>query len=82
MKTIKSILVAATLVLVSVSCNYLDVVPESKATEEDIWKTPAQAKKFRFNMMKFMPNLVGYSTSPDQFSGYDFMSGPRSTSYS
>lgn len=72
---------AAAIALAGISCSYLDVVPESKATEEDIWKTAAQAKKFRFNMMKFMPNLVGYSTSPDQFAGDDFMSGPRSTSY-
>ena len=81
MKTIHNILILTAFALLSASCNYLDVVPESKATEQDIWKTVDQAKKFRFNMMKFMPNLIGFTTAPDQFAGDDFMSGPRSTSY-
>lgn len=71
----------AALTLGYTSCDYLDVVPKSKATENDIWKTPAEAKKFRFNMMQYMPVLFSYTKSPDQFAGDDFMSGPRSTSY-
>lgn len=71
----------AALTLGYTSCDYLDVVPKSKATENDIWKTPAEAKKFRFNMMQYMPVLFSYTKSPDQFAGDDFMSGSRSTSY-
>ena len=51
MRKIQLILFAA-LTLGYTSCDYLDVVPKSKATENDIWKTPAEAKKFRFNMMQ------------------------------
>ena len=80
MRKIQLILFAA-LTLGYTSCDYLDVVPKSKATENDIWKTPAEAKKFRFNMMQYMPVLFSYTKSPDQFAGDDFMSGPRSTSY-
>ena len=56
MRKIQLILFAA-LTLGYTSCDYLDVVPKSKATENDIWKTPAEAKKFRFNMMQYMPVL-------------------------
>ena len=80
MRKIQLILFAA-LTLGYTSCDYLDVVPKSKATENDIWKTPAEAKKFRFNMMQYMPVLFSFTKSPDQFAGDDFMSGPRSTSY-
>ena len=34
----KKIIFALSLLLLC-SCSYLDVVPEGKATEEDIWKT-------------------------------------------
>lgn len=63
------------------SCNYLDVVPTSKATEEDIFKTAAQAKNFRFNMMTFMPNLIGHRWCPDPLGGDDFTCCARSTAY-
>ena len=39
MKKIISILAFTS--LLCCSCDYLDVVPEGKATEEDIWKTTA-----------------------------------------
>lgn len=78
MKRIYIIAVAALLVS---SCHYLDVVPTSKATEEDIFKTSAQAKNFRFNMMTFMPNIICYKWSPDNLAGDDFTTGPRSTAY-
>ena len=46
MKKIISILAFTS--LLCCSCDYLDVVPEGKATEEDIWKTTEQADKFRY----------------------------------
>lgn len=71
----------AFLPLLFCSCEYLDVVPEGKATEEDIWKTTEQADKFRYYLQTYMPNLIGYDWSPDQFAGDDFISGARGTTY-
>jgi len=78
MKHISAIILAAFL---AASCNYLDVVPTSKATEDDIFKTAAQAKNFRFNMMSFMPNIICSAWAPDILAGDDFTTGPRSTAY-
>ena len=57
MKKIISILAFTS--LLCCSCDYLDVVPEGKATEEDIWKTTEQADKFRYYLQTYMPNLIG-----------------------
>ena len=64
MKKIISILAFTS--LLCCSCDYLDVVPEGKATEEDIWKTTEQADKFRYYLQTYMPNLIGYDWSPDR----------------
>ena len=64
----KKIIFALSLLLLC-SCSYLDVVPEGKATEEDIWKTEEQAENYRYYMQTYMPNLIGYDWSPDQFAG-------------
>ena len=53
MKKIISILAFTS--LLCCSCDYLDVVPEGKATEEDIWKTTEQADKFRYYLQTYMP---------------------------
>lgn len=52
MKKIISILAFTS--LLCCSCDYLDVVPEGKATEEDIWKTTEQADKFRYYLQTYM----------------------------
>ena len=70
----KKIIFALSLLLLC-SCSYLDVVPEGKATEEDIWKTEEQAENYRYYMQTYMPNLIGYDWSPDQFAGDDFITG-------
>ena len=54
----KKIISALSLLLLC-SCSYLDVVPEGKATEEDIWKTEEQAENYRYYMQTYMPNLIG-----------------------
>jgi len=77
----KNILFALASLLLFCSCEYLDVVPEGKATEDDIWKTPEQVEKYRYYMQTYMPNLVGYAWSPDQFGGDDFMTGGKGTIY-
>ena len=69
----KKIMIALSLLLLCSSCEYLDVVPEGKATEEDIWKTEEQAENYRYYMQTYMPNLIGYDWSPDQFAGDDFI---------
>jgi len=79
MKKIISILAFTS--MLCCSCDYLDVVPEGKATEEDIWKTTEQADKFRYYLQTYMPNLIGYDWSPDQFAGDDFITGARGTTY-
>lgn len=70
----KKIIFALSLLLLC-SCSYLDVVPEGKATEEDIWKTEEQAENYRYYMQTYMPNLIGYDWSPDQFARRRFHNG-------
>lgn len=79
----KNILIAlfAFPILLLPSCEYLDVVPEGKATQDDIWKTTQQAEKYRYYMRTYMPNLIGYDWSPDQFAGDDLMTGGVGTTY-
>lgn len=76
----KKIIIAFSSLLLC-SCSFLDVVPEGKATEDDIWKTEEQADKFRYYLQTYMPNLIGYDWSPDQFGGDDFISGAKGTTY-
>ena len=40
------IILALTLGLAATSCNFLDVVPEGKATVDDLYKTHIQADQF------------------------------------
>mgnify|MGYP001521175580 CR=1 FL=1 len=62
MKKIISILAFTS--LLCCSCDYLDVVPEGKATEEDIWKTTEQADKFRYYLQTYMPVSYTHLTRP------------------
>lgn len=41
----KKIALALALLLATASCDFLDVVPEGSPTQEDIYKTQAQAKR-------------------------------------
>lgn len=76
----KNILITFVILLLT-SCEYLDVVPEGKATQDDIWKTTEQAEKYRYYMRTYMPNLIAYDWSPDQFAGDDLMTGGVGTTY-
>lgn len=78
MKNVKYIFLSLA-VLSCCSCSFLDVVPKGKATEADIWKTETQAENYRYFMQTYMPNLIAYDWSPDQFAGDDLMTGPRGT---
>lgn len=77
----KNILITLSFLLLLTSCEYLDVVPEGKATQDDIWKTTQQAEKYRYYMRTYMPNLIGYDWSPDQFAGDDMITGGVGTTY-
>lgn len=77
----KNILITLSFLLALTSCKYLDVIPEGKATQDDIWKTTQQAEKYRYYMRTYMPNLIGYDWSPDQFAGDDMMTGGVGTTY-
>ena len=77
----KNILITLSFLLLLTSCEYLDVVPEGKATQDDIWKTSQQAEKYRYYMRTYMPNLIGYDWSPDQFAGDDMITGGVGTTY-
>ena len=77
----KHILLTLSFLLLLTSCEYLDVVPEGKATQDDIWKTTQQAEKYRYYMRTYMPNLIGYDWSPDQFAGDDMITGGVGTTY-
>ena len=48
MKLIKYLLMAVCLMTV-VSCNYLDIVPDEKATEEDAFKNPKAALRYLYS---------------------------------
>ena len=71
----KNILITLSFLLLLTSCEYLNVVPKGKATQDDIWKTTQQAEKYRYYMRTYMPNLIGYDWSPDQFAGDDMITG-------
>lgn len=56
------------------SCNFLDVVPEGKATEADLFKTHVQADNFAASLYFYMPNRFGLQTSVEIAGGGDMMS--------
>lgn len=68
-----------TLVLLSItlltSCDYLDVVPESKPNTEDIWKTAIQAQQMLNNLYDYNPDRYHVQTMPDNCAGDDFFTG-------
>ncbi|MGM9737509.1 MAG: RagB/SusD family nutrient uptake outer membrane protein [Candidatus Cryptobacteroides sp.] len=56
------------------SCNFLDVIPEGKATEKDLYKTHIQADNFAASLYWYMPNRY-YFQSSLEICGGDMMSG-------
>ena len=61
----KKIVLALALLLATASCDFLDVVPEGSPTQDDIYKTQAQAEK----MQKIL--------TPEQFEQWKQMQGPK-----
>lgn len=70
----KKIALALSLLLATASCDFLDVVPEGSATQEDIYKTQAQAEKMLFTIYGKRPDLVHTQYMPDLNGGDDLIS--------
>ncbi|MCI1640626.1 MAG: RagB/SusD family nutrient uptake outer membrane protein [Bacteroidales bacterium] len=68
------IIMALVLGLSVTSCNFLDVVPEGKATIDDLYKTHIQTDQFVSSLYWYMPNRF-YFQSSLEICGGDMMSG-------
>ena len=56
------------------SCNFLDVIPSGKATEEDLFKTHVQADDFAASLYYYMPNRWYFQSSLEMCGGGDMVS--------
>lgn len=56
MKKIYKVLLLVCLFCVFTSCNYLDVVPDEKATEKDAFEDTNAAKRFLYSCYTYLPN--------------------------
>ena len=70
----KKIVLALALLLATASCDFLDVVPEGSPTQDDIYKTQAQAEKMLFMIYGKCPDLFHAQAMPDLNGGDDLIS--------
>lgn len=70
----KKIVLALALLLATASCDFLDVVPEGSPTQDDIYKTQAQAEKMLFMIYGKCPDLFHAQAMPDLNGGDDMIS--------
>ena len=70
----KKIAMALALLLAAASCDFLDVVPEGSPTQDDIYKTQAQAEKMLFMVYGKCPDLFHAQAMPDLSGGDDLIS--------
>lgn len=56
------------------SCNFLDVIPSGKATEQDLFKTHIQADDFAASLYYYMPNRWYFQSSLEMCGGGDMVS--------
>ena len=70
----KKLFILIALSLSLASCNFLDVIPEGKATIDDLYKTHIQTDKFACSLYWYMPNRYHFQSSLEICSG-DMMSG-------
>ena len=73
-----AILIAGLLIMAG-GCSYLNVVPETKATFEDCFKSQSECQKFEYYMYQSMPCLGSHYATPDFFGGDDFITGRKGT---
>ena len=68
-------LAVATACLTLGACEFLDVVPQSSATIDDIYKTQNQAEQMVLTCYKEIPNYFHPQQFPDWTAGNDFVTG-------
>lgn len=73
-KLYQTLAVAATCLTLG-SCEFLDVVPQSSATIDDIYKTQNQAEQMVLSCYKEIPNYFHPQQFPDWTAGNDFVTG-------
>ncbi len=61
--------------LLCTSCDFLDVVPQSSATIDDIYKTQNKAEQMVLSCYKEIPNSFNPQAFPDWTAGNDLMTG-------
>ncbi|MFV0553890.1 MAG: RagB/SusD family nutrient uptake outer membrane protein [Mangrovibacterium sp.] len=57
------------LVLGMSSCNYLDIVPDERPTEDDAFKDQKAAQKFLYSCYSYLPNIRTAASSLDLMTG-------------
>ena len=69
MKKFNQIFIVAVCLLLGIlsSCNYLDVVPDEKATEKDAFEDKDAAKRFVYSCYAYIPNPRSGTGSLDLF---------------
>jgi len=55
------------------ACDFLDVVPEGQATQEDIFKPSKEARKYLNTLYTYAPNIAAYRYMPDFCAGDDII---------
>lgn len=73
------VLLIAAILVTAGGCNYLDVVPETKAKFEDCFKSQSECQKFEYYMYQSMPCPGSHYATPDFMAGDDFISGRKGT---
>ena len=56
------------------SCDFLDVIPSGKATQDDLFKTHVQADDFAASLYYYMPNRWYFQSSLEMCGGGDMVS--------
>lgn len=69
MKHIFKLFIAFALIIGVASCNYLDVVPDEVATEDDAFSTIQAAENFLYSCYSYIPNPRSGTESIDWFTG-------------
>lgn len=72
MKLINNFLVLLCLTI-CVSCNYLDIVPDEKATEADAFKNPKAVLRYLYSCYAYIPDPINGNASLDFLTGDDFV---------
>lgn len=69
MKLIPIKLIILFCVVFCASCNYLDIVPDEKASEADAFKSPRAAERYLYSCYSYIPNPRSGSYSLDLMTG-------------